>query len=93
MLLRIGKALGKEYTIKVTVIATLMIFLAYFLVLYGSVAVYAFVSEGGSTSAPQSPSSVACGAFGLLVGIPQVITHFIDDPLDLTGVARLTIML
>lgn len=70
-----------------------MIFLAYFLVLYGSVAVYAFVSVGSPTSAPQSPLYGVCGALVLLVGIPQIITHFIDDPLDLTGIALLTIML
>ena len=29
----------------------------------------------------------------MLVGIPQVIAHFVNDPLDLTGIVRLTIML
>ena len=31
----------------------------------------------------KSRSYGACGALGLLVGIPQIIAHFIDDPLDL----------
>ena len=38
---------------KITIIATLMIFLAYFLVLYGGVVVHAFVSACGRNYATQ----------------------------------------